>query len=303
MDKVWYVAVDGVPDGPHERESLEHLRATGKVEADTLVWREGMSGWAPYVKSGLNAPLPPPVPPPIPVRPVDERAGTATDEVLIMVTPSRGKYGFDDVRGGTPSGITPAPPEQAVDDDGWQSTEPAPWRRYFARMFDLVITGSLVWMVLGIVLAALSTDSYQIFFGPGGLANNTVLSAILTCVILAPIEALMLGYTGTTVGKWIFGIRITDRNGFAIGFSRAVQREASALLRGLGLGVPLISMVTMIVAYNTLTKNGSTTWDAAEPWVVTYRRSGAGQIALSIVGVVVLVIVLGVLQAITHSKI
>ena len=302
MEKAWYIAVDGTPVGPHSRESLEHLRAAGKIAADAMVWREGMSGWTPYAESGLSSPSPPPIPPPIPVRATSE---AASDHILPVNPPvelSHNVYGFADA-GRQSQHESEQPPAQAVDDDGWQSTKPAPWRRYFARMFDAVILGALIWMVLGLAFAALSTQMYQTFFGTGGLADNPLLSTMMTFALMMPVEALMLGLSGTTAGKWVFGMRVTDSRGCAIGFSDALRREGAVFLRGLGLGIPIVSLFTLVSGYNALTKSGFTTWDRGEPWIVTYRRSGAVQISLSIVGVVVLVASLVIIRAITDAKI
>jgi len=44
-------------------------------------------------------------------------------------------------------------------------------------------------------------------------------------------------------------------------FPLALKRSLVVWLRGLGLALPIISLITLIVAYNTLKNDGQTSWD------------------------------------------
>lgn len=46
----WFVAVDGVQQGPFEAADVRARLAAGHVTEDTLVWHEGMSGWIPLAQ-------------------------------------------------------------------------------------------------------------------------------------------------------------------------------------------------------------------------------------------------------------
>lgn len=288
MGQVWYTAVDGATDGPHSRETMARLRAQDEISDDTPVWCEGMADWIPYAESGLDPPSPCPA-----------ESGPAIDSPRRSTRVAQHWIDFDALPALFGQDESPAvrTPRMAVEDDGWQCIHATPWRRYFARMFDTVIMGAMIWFVLGFVLAASSTRIYEALVGPHGLARNALLSTVMTFVLIAPVEALMLGLCGTTVGKWVFGVRITRPTGHAIGLLRAGRREAAVLLRGLGLGIPLISLITMVIGYRTLADTGSASWDSGEPWVVTYRDSGTLQTLLFIAGVIVWVIALVVIQA------
>lgn len=56
----WYYAVGGQQKGPVAEDELQRLAGQGIVNAETLVWREGMPGWQPYGNPGSVA-MPPPV--------------------------------------------------------------------------------------------------------------------------------------------------------------------------------------------------------------------------------------------------
>jgi uncharacterized RDD family membrane protein YckC len=44
----WYYHEQGQQAGPVDEAQLEQLRASGRIQDDTLVWREGMANWQPY---------------------------------------------------------------------------------------------------------------------------------------------------------------------------------------------------------------------------------------------------------------
>src|SRR5947207_2110076 len=47
----WYYAEGDQQRGPVSENDLDNLFKTGVVQADTLVWREGMAGWEPYART------------------------------------------------------------------------------------------------------------------------------------------------------------------------------------------------------------------------------------------------------------
>ncbi len=62
----YFAAVGGVSGGPYQTEQLRALAIAGQLDGDTLVWRQGMSGWtaAKLVPelAALLAAMPPPLP-------------------------------------------------------------------------------------------------------------------------------------------------------------------------------------------------------------------------------------------------
>lgn len=77
MEEKWFYAPDGARQGPVSRDELQLALNEGKLDRDTLVWRQGMETWQTLetveeLRSLLEAlppPLPeapPPLPPPMP---------------------------------------------------------------------------------------------------------------------------------------------------------------------------------------------------------------------------------------------
>lgn len=314
MDETWYVRIGEETLGPHTREVLESMRATGKISAASLVWREGSEEWGSYGESDLAAPKPPPLPAtrlhvaqPEDVPAPRERMVPPRTLGAAQLAPLPAAWNLEssDAKDAEQAfgpladfpDNAPTPPKLTVNDSGWQTVAPAPWRRYFGRMFDLLLIGAPLWAAAGIALAVLSPGTYDAMFGAGQLGANPIVSSILTCIIVVPFTALMVGLTGTSPGKWIFGTRITSVEGRPIGFREALDREVGVLVSGLALGTPLIMLFTLVQSSSKLKDDGVTKWDERKPWVVTHRPQGAIQAILFIVGLLILTISYALLQA------
>lgn len=154
--------------------------------------------------------------------------------------------------------------------DGWTDLRPHPWRRYLARMFDAFVVGSLVWTLIGIIVFSVAPAQAGPLFRVFDLPGGQFLDIILTQVVVAPFNAVAIGLTGLTFGKWIFGIKVT-KDGRPIGIGRALRREASVFLFGLGLGIPFASLFTLIGSFSELKDERVTRWDKAGKFTVTHR--------------------------------
>lgn len=80
---LWHYVVHGRASGPVETSALATLLQQGAIGSDTLVWRDGLTGWTPAREVAELLPartvtdaVPPPVPPPIPSMRSDAHAGS-----------------------------------------------------------------------------------------------------------------------------------------------------------------------------------------------------------------------------------
>jgi uncharacterized RDD family membrane protein YckC len=141
-----------------------------------------------------------------------------------------------------------------------------PWRRYFARMIDLYIFILVFFFFLGIafpeLFAADRTSERQ----------NEYLYAFIGVAAYSIFETFCLNVFGTTFGKLIYGIRLASKVDDQIAFAVALKRSLAVWARGMGLGIPIVTLVTLIVAYRTLLKDGQTTWDRDFNLVVRHRE-------------------------------
>ena len=154
---------------------------------------------------------------------------------------------------------------------------PHPWRRYFARIVDL-----LLYVIIG-------TIALEIAF-PGRLDGaNDRLVGIAVSIAAVPIETVLIALFGTTVGKALLATRVLTAQGTYIGFGHSFSRAVNVLVRGQALGVPIVGFITQVVQYRNLVDEGVATYDRGKLWHVVHGPIGARQIAAVVVLIVILV--------------
>jgi uncharacterized RDD family membrane protein YckC len=193
--------------------------------------------------------------------------------------------------------ITPtaAPPQRPqMNDsltDAWPDAPVAPWRRWAARLLDLNVNGVVAVFAFFFIFASIApyeaNKIMSLANGPGGV----ILDSMFTILLGSLLTGLIIGLTGSSLGKVIFGIRVTKLDGALIGPVDAMARELHILLMGMGLGIPLVNLATMVFAYNRLKYTGSTSWDQ-RAFRVTYRPNGKTQYLLNAFGLTLFIIVL-----------
>ena len=98
-------------------------------------------------------------------------------------------------------------------------------RRFFARMLDLVIYGTLWTAVLALVLNINPNRDVPI------METMDTFVGILMMYLLEPI---LLSKFGTTPGKWLLGLSVRDYDGNLLTLDTARTRTWNALWRGMG---------------------------------------------------------------------
>lgn len=182
----------------------------------------------------------------------------------------------------------------------WVDTSPHPWRRYFARILDILVNGLMVYFIVLMPLY---------FLDSGEIAENieSFLSVkiwgrfadvILTIFLSMFVTAAFIGFWGSSLGKWFFGIKILDQRNRPIGYFAALKREIMVWCKGLGFGIPIISFITLAWSADKLAKQGITSWDKDMNIKVVQRSRGIKQTILSIIGVLLIVMMRGMLSGV-----
>jgi uncharacterized RDD family membrane protein YckC len=131
-------------------------------------------------------------------------------------------------------------------------------RRLLARLLDSATLGIVGGALLWGVLRSLSLNGQV---GPVAEAPPLLLLVILAFVALVPIEALALAFTGTTPGKAWLGLSVRRSDGSKPSILSAWRRSLEVLWRGLAFGIPVISLVTLVVALVQIINQGAARWD------------------------------------------
>ncbi|MEX0962114.1 MAG: RDD family protein [Simkaniaceae bacterium] len=136
-----------------------------------------------------------------------------------------------------------------------------PFIRFFARMMDYSLFYLLLWC-------------FAYFFNqPLFLLHPLFFLTIITFIFVF-IEALFFSIIGTTPGKWFLKTTVRKENGKKPSYREALARALSVWGLGFGGGLPIICIITGIVANIKLSNTGLTTWDRHYQFSVTHKRLG-----------------------------
>ena len=153
-----------------------------------------------------------------------------------------------------------------------------PWLRYWARYLDIVLCG----FGLGVVLA---------FVAPSVADVPEVILSIAVLLVWVFVEAALLSSWGTTPGKWLLRIKIKGPND-KIDFSSALNRSFSVWYKGLGFGIPIVYLFTLMSSYKHLTKEGITPWDKDGGFTISFQKIGFFRMATSVILSIIFKIIL-----------
>lgn len=112
----------------------------------------------------------------------------------------------------------------------------APWRRFFARSLDYSAYSTL-WYCFMLFAFQMRTDS-----GGIGWAFVNLIAILLLTLVLEPLQ---LSLFGTTLGKWILGLRVVDNYDGKLSFSYAFDRTKDVLFYGMMFNIPFVRWFRM----------------------------------------------------------
>lgn len=137
-----------------------------------------------------------------------------------------------------------------------------PWRRFWARFLDS-----------GIHMVPVAFAFEKI--SPGNIATTiekygqySLSMKLLPFVLI--FEVIVLSIFGTTLGKFLLNIKLSDSGDNRISFPAALLRTFLLWIKGLAFGFPLVSMLTAGYAAGVIRKNGTASWDDSNGIKVTY---------------------------------
>lgn len=177
-----------------------------------------------------------------------------------------------------------------------RTSEPRPWHRLAARLFDYAI-----W---GLVLALLLSELAGVGAVPEGAAHavgHPLIAPILITLTWVPVEALLIAALGSTPGKWLFGVflqfSISDayaRRDTQAQLGRALRRGFRVWWEGMACGFPLLAPFLVAVAYEKLAQNQETDWDFSEDVLVTHGPPGVLNAVTGVCGLAAMLWLYGV---------
>lgn len=163
---------------------------------------------------------------------------------------------------------------------------PRPWVRYFARLIDIYF-GSFTVAIIWNIVSPSTYDKILVNIG------NKYFIGIILYIIWLFFESFLLSTLGTTPGKWTFSSKLVSIDGGKLSFSKALLRSFSMWVNGLGLMLPVVSLITLTNSFNRLKNEnytGHTKWDIkTNSAVITTKLNPIKIVLLIIICIVSLV--------------
>ena len=129
------------------------------------------------------------------------------------------------------------------------SAPPKIWRRFWARWMDIQLYIALWWLFLwftGRNIEAILSNPW------------IILTQLIPWVV---IETLLIHHFGTTLGKWLLGIRVLNADGSRLNLAESTRRALRVYVTGIGLGWEIVSMICMGISAFTAKRLGKPMWD------------------------------------------
>lgn len=199
----FYADATRAQQGPVDTEELARLWQVGRIQRQTLVWRDGAAGWKPLADYAAELPW------------LGEGAPTANAGAALVGPPA----------------LPPGAPAPASD--------PGIVRGGFAlRAFALIIDQMIVQMTVGMVLAIVLAVLIPQLSRGSGEPSPWVFAWIALAYFAATGAYFALMESSrmqATFGKQALGLKVCDLEGRRIGLGRALLRWLAALLNYLSL--------------------------------------------------------------------
>lgn len=246
----WYYVDQGKQAGPVDEPQLVQLSAEGRIQDETLVWREGMANWQPYrdVKSSFAV-----VPPPPPISSLAPPMATPSDAVCSECGQMFSKENM--IRHGNAWVCANCKPvfvqklaEGARLNTG-QLRYAGFWIRFAAKFLDGLILGVVLVLPLLIIMfifvGAAAGRGSQLHLGADGSmhaagdASAGIISGLFRLFLQliyvganALYSGFFIGKYGATPGKMACKLIVVDPAGGKISYGRSFGRGFAEILSG-----------------------------------------------------------------------
>lgn len=172
-----------------------------------------------------------------------------------------------------------------------------PWRRYLARCVDAAYIN-----FIAIIIIAFVSQRYFNFNAIQYLASSFFSLIAIGLLPTIVVEPFLLYAFSTTPGKWLYGIRVISKSGTSIKFKDAFLRTSLVSTLGLGLNIPVASIVAMAISYSRLKNNRTTLWDQKAKTVCDCEPFSAARFILCIAGTAAAICLSVIIFSVVYTK-
>lgn len=231
----WHYAEEGQQAGPVTYEQLEQLFQSGKLTADTLVWRDGLSDWMPYRQAMEISPRPAA---PEPTTTAPENSPKPGE--VVCVECGRLFPAGDTIRIGQASVCAECKPVflQKLSEGARINSGEMNYAGFWIRVAAAIIDG----LILGVPFAIVFLILFSAVLFPAIASNKGappqlgLFPSLIQLVFLGVsmmYKIFFLGKYGATPGKMACKIKVVTSDGEKISYGRATGRFFAELLSGM----------------------------------------------------------------------
>ena len=145
--------------------------------------------------------------------------------------------------------IPPPLPEAYIEASAGAKPKAHLARRFWARWTDLTVYSGLWW--LGMYLG-------------GRDIGSAIGNAWLLLPMFLPwfaVEVWLIHSFGTTPGKWLMGLRVSNEDGSLLTLKEAIWRSLRIMITGIGFGWGLLTILCQTMSWFTTRRLGKPIWD------------------------------------------
>lgn len=221
--EVWIIQ-DGEKTGPfHDFEIRRRIEA-GELPATTPAWHDGLDAWRPLEEIQI-------------FKSEFDKPFLNSEPPETQLEP---EFEPEPLTGPEPKSTLPPPIESK-----------APVRRFWARWLDLYLYSAFWWLMMW----AAGRDIGSVF--------QNVWIILLQFVPWFVFEAWLIHRFGTTPGKWLLGLKVTNDDGSPLALGESTRRAMRVLFIGVGFGWGVLALVCQAMSFFTMRRVGRPLWDHA----------------------------------------
>ncbi len=240
----FYIAIQGEKRGPFSLHRLTDMLRDREVSPECLGWHQDMERWLPLKEIPALTEI---------IRGVEKDSEKKAEEAEAGEN-KKDESGHEEA----PVFNAPRPKTKPKPPAGVVAIEVKPFRRLWARFADQLIFSILAWWIFDLPplreLSEAGTMTPELW-----KVNMVMLGAALVSNV---VEALLIGFYGTTPGKWLLGIRVVrNSDGRNPDLRRSFLRAFFVWVAGLGMGPPILALPCMSYSFFRLLAKGDTLWD------------------------------------------
>lgn len=122
-------------------------------------------------------------------------------------------------------------------------------RRFWARWLDIYLYVAVWWFLMWLT----GRNIESLFTNP--------MVAMTRLVPWFVIEILLIHRFGTTPGKWLLGLKVTNLDGSHLTLGQSTRRALRVYFIGIGFAIPYVILFCMVLSAFTARRIGAPVWD------------------------------------------